>query len=417
MDTDDEAVRAQYEAYPYPNRDPADEAKRLIVGSPSHLLEIEHYVFGGRRAGPLRALIAGGGTGDAAIMLAQHLADRGEGGAVVYLDMSAASMAIAKARAEARGLANIRFHQGSLLDVADLLPGPFDYIDCCGVLHHLDDPAAGLEALLSVLAPDGGMGVMLYGALGRTGVYPLQRALRRLAGDAAPAARVAQARALLNELPETNWFRRNPFLGDHLRGDDAGLYDLLLHPRDRAFTVPEIAALCDGAGLRVTGFLPPLRYDSLLLLTDDALRRAAAALPWLEACALAEELAGNLKTHLFYAVRQDAANGAPTDPAPADAVPVLRENAPDSLARGLAKTARLKVDLDGIPQRFELPAGAADIVRLIDGRRSLQEIHRQLMAQDAKLDWLAFKGRFDRLYGLLRTLNMMLLGGPGAPPR
>ncbi len=69
---DDDRVRAQYEAYPYPERDPADEAKRLIVGSPSHLLEINHYVFGGRLdvSRPLRALIAGGGTGDATIMLA-----------------------------------------------------------------------------------------------------------------------------------------------------------------------------------------------------------------------------------------------------------------------------------------------------------------------------------------------------------
>jgi hypothetical protein len=66
-------LRAQYEAYPYPARDPADEAKRLITGSPSHIVEIDHYVFGGRRdwSKPFRALIAGGGTGDGAIMLAR----------------------------------------------------------------------------------------------------------------------------------------------------------------------------------------------------------------------------------------------------------------------------------------------------------------------------------------------------------
>ena len=59
-------VRAQYEAYPYPARDPADERKRLIAGSPSHLLEINHYLFAGRRdfTHPFRALFAGGGTGD-----------------------------------------------------------------------------------------------------------------------------------------------------------------------------------------------------------------------------------------------------------------------------------------------------------------------------------------------------------------
>ena len=38
-------VRAQYEAYPYPPRDPRDEAKRMIVGSPSHLREVDHWIL------------------------------------------------------------------------------------------------------------------------------------------------------------------------------------------------------------------------------------------------------------------------------------------------------------------------------------------------------------------------------------
>ena len=78
-------IRRQYEAYPYPARDPADERLRLITGSPSHIDEVNHYVFGGRRdwAQPFRALIAGGGTGDGAIMLAQQLADRGTPAEVV----------------------------------------------------------------------------------------------------------------------------------------------------------------------------------------------------------------------------------------------------------------------------------------------------------------------------------------------
>ena len=39
-------LRAQYEAFPYPARDPADEKKRLVTGSPSHIVEVDHYVFG-----------------------------------------------------------------------------------------------------------------------------------------------------------------------------------------------------------------------------------------------------------------------------------------------------------------------------------------------------------------------------------
>ena len=48
-DATDARLAAQYEAYPYPERDPKDEAKRLLVGSPSHLREVDWWVFGARR--------------------------------------------------------------------------------------------------------------------------------------------------------------------------------------------------------------------------------------------------------------------------------------------------------------------------------------------------------------------------------
>ena len=135
-------VRAQYEALPYPPRDPRDEAIRLITGTPSHILEINHYLFSGRLnfMRPFRALVAGGGTGDACIMLAQQLADRRCPGEVVYLDISTASRQICEGRAKARGLRNINFLTGSLLDLPSMPIGQFDYIDCTGVLHHLPDP-------------------------------------------------------------------------------------------------------------------------------------------------------------------------------------------------------------------------------------------------------------------------------------
>ena len=88
------SVREQYENYPYPKRDPADENKRLIAGSPSHILEVDHYIFAGRRdfAEPFRVLVAGGGTGDATIMLAQQLTNLGADAHIVHLDLSEASI-------------------------------------------------------------------------------------------------------------------------------------------------------------------------------------------------------------------------------------------------------------------------------------------------------------------------------------
>ncbi|MBC7136242.1 MAG: methyltransferase, partial [Oceanibaculum nanhaiense] len=54
-------VQDQYEAYPYPGRNPAEEATRLVTGSPSRVLEIDHYLFGGQRdwSKPFRVLVAG----------------------------------------------------------------------------------------------------------------------------------------------------------------------------------------------------------------------------------------------------------------------------------------------------------------------------------------------------------------------
>ena len=105
-DATDSQLAAQYEAYPYPRRDPREEARRLVVGSPGHLREIDYWVFGARRpaAQPLRALFAGGGTGDGTIMLAQQMATAGRAGSVTWLDRSAAALQIAQARAAARGL-------------------------------------------------------------------------------------------------------------------------------------------------------------------------------------------------------------------------------------------------------------------------------------------------------------------------
>ncbi len=81
-DATDQRLAGQYEAYPYPKRDPRDEAKRLVVGSPSHIREIDHWVFGAARPAsrPLNALVAGGGTGDATIMLAQQMTSLGRPG-------------------------------------------------------------------------------------------------------------------------------------------------------------------------------------------------------------------------------------------------------------------------------------------------------------------------------------------------
>jgi SAM-dependent methyltransferase len=411
-DATDRRLAEQYEAYPYPKRDPRDEAKRLAAGSPSHLREIDHWVFGASRPAsrPLNALIAGGGTGDATIMLAQQMTDLGRGGQVTWLDRSSAALAIAKARAQVRKLTNIVWEQRSLLELPGSALGPFDYIDCCGVLHHLPDPAQGLRALLSVLAPGGGMGLMVYAPHGRTGVYMMQDALRRLAPEhEPPQARLDVARRVMKHLPETQWLRHNRSFDDHINGGDAGLFDLLLNPRDRAFTVPEFDALLCDAGLRVTCWVEPMRYDPLPLLPDPKLRARLDSMSLTEKAAVAEALAGNMAVHIVYCVRSDDPRHQ-RDPSAETAVPVCRAIEGETLARSIGPDGVLWVRFDGLRVPVALPALASAILPLIDGQRSVGQIGAILAGRGTRPD--AFAHAWRQTFAALERINRVLLVPP-----
>ncbi|MFD1626460.1 class I SAM-dependent methyltransferase [Azospirillum griseum] len=412
MSIDD--LRAQYEVYPYPARAPADEAKRLITGSPSHLDEITHCVFGGRLPSdrPLRVLVAGGGTGDGTIMLAQQLADAERSGRIppariTYVDLSDASRAIAQARADARGLTNIRFQRGSLLELEEVTAqdGPFDYIDCCGVLHHLPDPSAGLRSLAAALAPGGGIGLMVYAPYGRTGVYPMQAALRTMTDGLPPAERVALARRLIQTLPASNWLLNNPFVSDH-RQADANLYDLLLHSCDRPYTVTELAELADSAGLAVGTLIDPIRYEPSTWARDPRLLKRLDGLSRLERAAWAEQICGSMTKHIAYLLRPADLAGAVAPFDGPEVIPVLRDLDGAAVAKGLPPGGSLEVEVLGSVLPLPLPRLAGPILSQIDGTATLAEIHAAI-APKTGASWDLFFQQAKALFEALNSVGKM----------
>ena len=268
----------------------------------------------------LRILDAGGGTGDSTLTLAQQLHDIGNLDArIVHLDLSPTSQAITKERAEYHEIGHmVEFALGSFLD-EDLMAslGTFDFIVCHGVLHHQADPGAGLRALKLALRPGGAINIMVYGDLGRTGIYDVQRMMRLMKESESSDEQwspqldeqeeVDSLRDLLGALPETSRVRRNEPFWKSVEGEvatGAGAFDLFLHSQDRAYTVRELYEWVEGeAGLTMVGFNEGGLYKPSLWLSpsaSDELLERVNDLDERRKMDMAELLHGAIQRHSFY---------------------------------------------------------------------------------------------------------------------
>lgn len=377
-------VREQYEAYPYPPRNPEDERTRLENCWHDFLELINFYCFKGRNnfAGPFRVLVAGGGTGDQTIFLAEQLRFN-RNAEIVHVDISARATEIARRRAEVRRLTNITWVCKSVLDLPSSSLGRFDYITCEGVLHHLEDPSAGLRALNAVLNDDGAMMIMLYGKYGRTGVYHMQELMRRVnAGEEDMQVKVENTKAVLECLPKTNWFKRGEdLIGDHKELGDVGLVDLFLHAQDRPYTVEQVYELVEGCGLQLIELIEQGRSQYMVesYLRHPGLLEKITRLPRRRRQAIAELAAGNLTRHNFYVAREADRIASPDD---LKNVPFYFLTQPGDIAGWMEQHPGQNVSvpntLYGSPVEFKPGKYAKHIFRHLDGEQCLKEIFEQV---------------------------------------
>jgi 2-polyprenyl-3-methyl-5-hydroxy-6-metoxy-1,4-benzoquinol methylase len=425
-------VKSQYESLPYPPCNPQDDRQRLVQTWLEDLPMINHYCFAGKQSfkNGFRALVAGGGTGDATIFLAEQL--RGTNAEIVHLDMSHASMVLAQERARIRGLSNITWVHYSLLSLPALGLGKFDYINCSGVLHHLADPDLGLRVLLSALKDDGAIGLMVYATTGRTGVYQMQGLMRRINGvdtdrEADDSRKIANTRELLGSLPASNWFLRGEDLHhDHQLGD-AGIYDLLLHSQDRSYSVGELFDWLGTGHGRHLAFSDVQRGRSpylphmVLGRKPPAMAAELRKLPLRQQYEMAELMIGNIITHSLYHTR-DASCTAPYGDAAYIPFfyhePLTGEIAAQVFDSNHGQPFMLTHQHSGVSVRVNPGKYGATILRQIDGQKSFGEIFEKLRAdwhgQAAAPDNQALFADFAESYETLNALERLLLRHPDA---
>lgn len=294
MDDVSALVARQYEAFAYP--EPFADLKAEIARGYFQLGDPALYAPvlwpRGRPNRQLKILAAGCGTVQAAYVAYMNREEE-----VFGIDLSEASLAHERFLQERHALSNLKLFKGDLLEVAEL-GAAFDVILCTGVLHHMEDPAAGLAALRDVLVPDGVMVLMLYGQTVRLGVYMLQDALRRI-GVEQSAAGVAEVRRILAELPPRHYAQDYIRAAKELEHDTA-IVDTFLHPQDRAYTVPEVFELVQRAGLEFQNWVDNHPYwRNGAWGPDSAIAAAVDPLPRRDHWAAVEMLRQAAGMHVF----------------------------------------------------------------------------------------------------------------------
>lgn len=249
-------VQQQYEENPYPRWVSLVRSR----GQVSLQDYLRHRVPGttswtAGSSGDIAVLSAGCGTGQQPIDTALRLA----GAQVLAIDLSMASLGYAARMADQLGLGNIHFAQADILKLT-VLNQRFDLIEATGVLHHMDDLAAGLDVLASLLKPDGVMRLALYSQTARRSVAAA-RALIAERGYAANADDIRRCRHEIMALADSAAEKRVTAFSDFFSVSECR--DLLFHVREHRFTIPDIKHLLDRAGLRLIGFeLEPGQHDA-----------------------------------------------------------------------------------------------------------------------------------------------------------
>ena len=245
-----------------------------------------------------RTLIAGGGTNFVTGFVSEQLNNTQS--ELVYIDFSKNSMHLAQILIRILKTRNIIWVKDWIECVPRLGVGMFHFMISTGVLHHLKDPSKGLNIIKEAQPQNGGALIMLYAKYGRIGVYQTQYLLKLLRSeDSIIEKEIKYSRMLIDELPITSWFLH----GNHSDyKTDVGLYDLLLHKRDVAYSLNNLYEFLDNTSYNLIDFSEiknRIILSNLSHIEDNELNRIIMTVS-IRGKIAAELVYGQIKKHVCY---------------------------------------------------------------------------------------------------------------------
>jgi 2-polyprenyl-3-methyl-5-hydroxy-6-metoxy-1,4-benzoquinol methylase len=172
-----EKIRQQFDHTPYPHipleNTPREEYNELFI----HNLVTPYYLYRHQVVDTRDKWILDVGCGSGFKSLI--LAEANPGAHIVGIDISQESVDLSQKRLAYHGFTQTEFHCLSIEDLPTL-GKEFDYINCDETLYLLPDPIAGLQAMKSVLKPDGIIRSNLHHAYQRAPFYRAQELFRMM---------------------------------------------------------------------------------------------------------------------------------------------------------------------------------------------------------------------------------------------
>ncbi len=398
---ENKSVENIYDDYPYPARDPEDERKRLIQSHFTHVNFINNVFWAGKKDfEKFRALDAGCGTGDCVIHLAEQLKETDA--EIVALDISQKSIDVAKKRAEIRGLKNIKFVCGSLMEMPKLNLGKFDYIVSTSVLPHLENPDEGLKLLTESLNEDGGMGLKVYGKYGRLPIKIMQKLWDLVnKGEDDTQKKVENVNAVFEALPAYHWYRG-------IKRHDDMKYDAVLSSNTVSYTVPEIYDFIQSAGLKMSRFFDRLQYEPTFY-TKGKLKEKIDAMDDAEKQKMAELLNSTMASHEFF-VTKKGYSAPKADNSDENMIPCYAFGKPD-LSHLEGEPVELKVNRRYYASKMRIDKRFVKALELIDGKRSVKEIIDVLKKENPDSHEEVVNG-WNKFFNAMKQLNLIVLNLP-----
>ena len=248
-------VKSQYEENPYPRwryGNHSESQKISIVQAINNEIKPNSI---SKNVGDkqLKVLVAGCGTGQQILHTQIY-----KNAQVTGIDLSLSSLSYAQRKIKELEINNVKLIQIDILEV-NLLEEKFDIIFCSGVLHHMDDPSKGLQALLEVLENNGFLKLGLYSEVARLNIVEARNYI---------ASKNLQANEdSIRDFRETVFSRKVTGLNSLTKSGDfytlSSCRDLCFHAQEHRFSIREIQETLTSNKLKFLGFLLPQSIKSL----------------------------------------------------------------------------------------------------------------------------------------------------------